>query len=173
MEIDIMSEFKFKVEDKVKVHTKDSFNNREGVIERPFLAGKVRGYDVVFGDESACFDEDELELVEEKLPFSDIEFDKFTQIAFDIGQFTDMKNHQYGSSVDATYKMIQVLMERYEYDEENYLMPKDLLKHILLQVRMMDKQNRIFNNPSGKGDSESPYNDLAGYSLIGIDMVSK
>lgn len=98
---------------------------------------------------------------------------KFTDIALKIGEFTDMKNKQYGSSVDATYKMIQVLMERYTYDDENYLMPKSLLQHILLQVRMMDKQNRIFNNPSGEGDSESPYNDLAGYSLIGIDMVSK
>jgi hypothetical protein len=98
---------------------------------------------------------------------------KFTELALEIGQFTDKKNKQYGSSVDATYKMVEVLMERYTYDKENYLMPKSLLKHILLQVRMMDKQNRIFNNPSGEGDSESPYNDLAGYSLIGIDMVAK
>jgi hypothetical protein len=96
---------------------------------------------------------------------------KFTELAYGIGEFTDMKNQQYGSSVDATYGMMKVLMERYTYDEENYLMPKTLLKHILLQVRMMDKQNRIFNNPSGEGDSESPYRDLAGYSLIGIDMV--
>jgi hypothetical protein len=98
---------------------------------------------------------------------------KFTEIANEIGQFTDMKNKQYGSSVDATQKMIEVLMERYTYDEENYLMPKSLLKHILLQVRMMDKQNRIFNNPSGEGDSESPYRDLGGYSLIGIEMTEK
>jgi hypothetical protein len=98
---------------------------------------------------------------------------KFTELALEIGQFTDKKNKQYGSSVDATEKIMEVLMERYTYDEDNYLMPKSLLKHILLQVRMMDKQNRIFNNPSGEGDSESPYNDLAGYSLIGIDMVAK
>jgi hypothetical protein len=98
---------------------------------------------------------------------------KFTEIALEIGEFTDMKNKQYGSSVDATQKMIEVLMERYTYDEENYLMPKSLLKHILLQVRMMDKQNRIFNNPSGEGDSESPYRDLGGYSLIGIEMTEK
>jgi hypothetical protein len=100
------------------------------------------------------------------------EIGKFTKIGLEIGEFTDEKNKQYGSSVDATYKMIQVLMERYTYDEDNYLIPKSLLQHILLQVRMMDKQNRIFNNPSGEGDSESPYKDLAGYSLIGIDMVN-
>jgi hypothetical protein len=98
---------------------------------------------------------------------------KFTEIAFGIGEFTDMKNRQYGSSVDATHSMIKVLMERYTYDEDNYLIPKDLLKHLLLTVRVMDKQNRIFNNPSGKGDSESPWKDITGYGLIGIDMVSK
>jgi hypothetical protein len=98
---------------------------------------------------------------------------KFTEIAFGIGEFTDMKNKQYGSSVDATYSMIKVLMERYKNSDNTYTIPESLLQHILLQVRMMDKLNRIFNNPSGEGDSESPYNDLAGYSLIGIDMVSK
>lgn len=104
--------------------------------------------------------------------FNNVTTKKFTDIALEIGKFTDMKNEQYGSSVDAVYKIMEVLMERYTYDEENYLMPKSLLKHILLQVRMMDKQNRIFNNPEGKNDEESQYNDLAGYSLIGIDMVN-
>lgn len=98
---------------------------------------------------------------------------KFTEIGLSIGEFTDKKNKQYGSSVDATYDMIKVLMERYKNENNTYTIPESLLQHILLQVRMMDKINRIFNNPSGKGDSESPYNDLAGYSLIGIDMVSK
>jgi hypothetical protein len=82
---------------------------------------------------------------------------KFTELAYGIGEFTDMKNQQYGSSVDATYGMITVLMERYKNDDNTYTIPQSLLQHILLQVRMMDKINRIFNNPSGEGDSESPY----------------
>jgi hypothetical protein len=102
----------------------------------------------------------------------DLQQGKFTEIALEIGKFTDKKNKQYGSSVDATQKMIEVLMERYTYDDENYLMPKSLLQHILLTVRVMDKQNRIFNNPSGEGDSESPWTDITGYGLIGIDMVA-
>jgi hypothetical protein len=96
---------------------------------------------------------------------------KFTELAYGIGEFTDMKNQQYGSSVDATFGMMKVLMERYKNDDNTYTIPESLLEHILLQVRIMDKLNRIFNNPSGEGDSESPYRDLAGYSLIGIDMV--
>lgn len=102
-----------------------------------------------------------------------IQLEKFTTIGLQIGKFTDEKNKQYGSSVDATYEMIKVLMERYKNEDNTYTIPESLLQHILLQVRMMDKQNRIFNNPSGEGDSESPYKDLAGYSLIGIDIVSK
>lgn len=96
---------------------------------------------------------------------------KFEKIATELGQFTDMKNKQYGSSVDATYEMMKALMERYKNEDDSYTIPQSLLQHILLQVRMMDKINRIFNNPSGKGDSESPYRDLTGYSLIGVDMV--
>lgn len=96
---------------------------------------------------------------------------KFEKIATELGKFTDIKNKQYGSSVDATYGMLEVLMKRYENEDDTYTIPKSLLQHILLQSRMMDKQNRIFNNPSGEGDSESPYRDLTGYSLIGVDMV--
>lgn len=98
---------------------------------------------------------------------------KFEKLGQEIGKFTDGKNQQYGSSVDATYAMMKSLMERYSNQDDTYTIPKALLPHILLQVRMMDKQNRIFNNPSGKGDSESPYKDLLGYSLIGVDMVER
>jgi hypothetical protein len=69
--------------------------------------------------------------------------------------------------------MIKVLMERYRNSENTYEIPESLLQHLLLTVRVMDKQNRIFNNPSGEGDSESPWNDITGYGLIGIDMVNK
>jgi hypothetical protein len=96
---------------------------------------------------------------------------KFGEIGLEIGKFTDDKNKQYGSSVDATYEMMKVLMDRYTYDEDNYLIPKELVKHMLLQVRIMDKQNRIFNNPSGKNEKESPYKDITGYGLIGVNMV--
>ena len=115
----------------------------------------------------------EIEKLEESVTLEDVSMGKFQKLANDIGAFTDMKNQQYGSSVDATYKMVQVLMERYTYDENQYLIPKELLQHLLLTVRVMDKQNRIFNNPSGKGDSESPWKDVTGYGLIGINMVDE
>ncbi|TCJ00469.1 hypothetical protein E0Y62_26720 [Cytobacillus praedii] len=160
---------KFKVGDKVKTKTDDDYNNLTGTIMNLKSYNYGTEYTVMFEDgRDTVFNNKELEFVAEKSKSG-----RFTEIALELGQFTDEKNKQYGSSVDATYEMIKVLMERYTYDEENYLMPKSLLQHILLQVRMMDKQNRLFNNPSGKGDSESPYKDLVGYSLIGVDMVER
>lgn len=95
----------------------------------------------------------------------------FESIGTEIGRFTQEKNRQYGSSVDATLGMMKVLLERYRHESGGYLIPEELVQHMLLQVRMMDKQNRIFQNPSGKGDSESPYRDLTGYSIIGVEMT--
>jgi hypothetical protein len=175
------TQYKFSVGDTVKTSTEDKWDGRVGTVIRRDNTVNIINYDVSFGEEESCFDEKELELYDEVFEYTydsdeltiqeDDKTGKFEAIATELGKFTDMKNKQYGSSVDATYEMMKSLMERYTYDEDNYLMPKELLKHILLQVRMMDKINRIFNNPSGKGDSESPYKDLCGYSLIGVDMV--
>lgn len=149
-----------------------NFVGREGLVFEQLTDSIQFDYNVQFDSNTyGKFKESELsECFNEKSTVS-IYNNKFTKLGTTIGEFTDSKNKQYGSSVDATLEMIKVLMERYRSDDNTYTIPESLLQHILLQVRMMDKQNRIFNNPSGKGDSESPYNDLAGYSLIGIDMV--
>lgn len=154
-------------DEKVNI-TKVDFIHHQVAIKFDDYGSIVVGFDVL-----RELEEENVSLEESNLIETNEEIDKFTQIGLEIGKFTDMKNKQYGSSVDATNEMMKVLMERYTYDDDNYLMPKSLLQHILLQVRIMDKQNRIFNNPSGEGDSESPYKDLCGYSLIGIDMVAK
>jgi hypothetical protein len=174
-EINTVAEYKFKVGDKVKTKTEDHYNGLIGeIVSTEENDSDGYFYNVISGDGVTSFDEGELELIEETLEQpQQVTLGKFTEIGLAIGEFTDFKNKQYGSSVDAVYKMMEVLMERYTYDEENYLMPKSLLRHLLLNVRIMDKANRLFNNPSGEGDSESPYNDITGYGLIGIDMVAK
>lgn len=103
----------------------------------------------------------------------DKQLGKFEIIATELGKFTDEKNKQYGSSVDATYEMMLVLMDRYKNKDNTYTIPQELIRQMLLTVRVMDKQNRIFNNPSGKGDSESPWKDIVGYGLIGVNMTNK
>jgi preprotein translocase subunit YajC len=97
----------------------------------------------------------------------------FQEIATEIGKFTDMKNEAYGSSVDATYEVLKIFLKKYKNDDNTYTIPESLLKHILLQVRMIDKQNRIFNNPDGDKLGESQYNDITGYGLIGVRMMEK
>lgn len=124
-------------------------------------------------DHDAWFAESELELVKKSpLQISNKQKVKtFQEIANEIGKFTDMKNDAYGSSVDTTYEVLKIFLKKYKNHDNTYTIPESLLKHIFLQVRMIDKQNRIFNNPDGDKMEESPYRDLAGYSLIGVRMT--
>lgn len=124
-------------------------------------------------DHDAWFAESELELVKKSpLQISNKQKVKtFQEIANEIGKFTDMKNEAYGSSVDATYEVLKIFLKKYKNNDNTYTIPESLLKHIFLQARMIDKQNRIFNNPDGDKMEESPYRDLAGYNLIGVRMT--
>jgi len=163
----------FKIDDKVIVD-----NAEYGTIKAIYPSERVADVDIPRISMSQVIDYSRLKLVGNKdESIASIENsnknNKFEQIANELGRFTDDKNRQYGSSVDVAYETFKVLLERYTYDDDNYLIPKSLLPHMLLQVRMMDKINRIFNNPSGKGDAESPYKDLTGYSLIGVDMIDR
>lgn len=182
---------KFKVGDKVKV-TKSNFNKDQylgkvGTIEKIEKDDTNQLHCIIcIDDEYLWFSGDELELAEKNESFIESyeEFEKsldealskpksFRQIAVEIGQFTDMKNEAYGSSVDATYEVMKVFLNKYKNADNTYTIPESLLKHILLQVRMIDKQNRVFNSPDGDKLNESPYRDLAGYSLIGVRMMEK
>jgi len=182
---------KFKVGDKVKVaknnFNKDQYLGKVGTIEKVEKDDANQVHCIVcIDDEYLWFLEDELELAEKNESFieycedfsnsSDEALSKpksFREIATEIGQFTDMKNEAYGSSVDATYEVMKIFLKKYKNDDNTYTIPESLLKHILLQVRMIDKQNRVFNSPDGDKLNESPYRDLAGYSLIGVRMMEK
>lgn len=180
---------KFKVGDKVKV-AKNNFNKYQylgkvGTIKKVEKDDANQVHCIVcIDDEYLWFLDDELELAEKNESINEYCEDfsnsldealskpkSFRQIATEIGQFTDMKNEAYGSSVDATYEVMKVFLKKYKNDDNTYTIPESLLKHILLQVRMIDKQNRVFNSPDGDKLNESPYRDLAGYSLIGIRMM--
>ncbi|WP_310876970.1 hypothetical protein [Priestia megaterium] len=163
-----MSTLKFNVGDTVKV-VKDvygddntSYKGHVGVIKEKSGSG-LHSLHILEGVNDVGFYVSELELSDSKKDF--------VSIANEIGEFTQMKNEAYGSSVDATQKIMEVLMERYlNSDTDKYEFPRSLLKHMLLQVRIMDKQNRLFSNPDGDKLGESAYRDLTGYGLIGIEM---
>jgi len=90
-----------------------------------------------------------------------------------LAKLVDLKNKSYGDSVTKTNKLLEVFMEKYDNGDGTYTIPKSLLKHIGLMVRVMDKQNRIFSNPDGDLMDESPYTDILGYSMLGENMVNE
>jgi hypothetical protein len=115
----------------------------------------------------AVLDDGQLEMTIEddelKLPFS------YEEEGKKLGQLIELKQKAYGNAIQQTYNVVKEFMRPYE-TEEGYVIPKELLQHLLLMVRIIDKQNRIFNNPKGDLMGESPYCDISGYGLLGKNM---
>lgn len=97
----------------------------------------------------------------------------FEQKGLEIGQLVNKKQVAYGDSISKAYKLMQIYLESYDNGNDTYTIPKSLLKHILLQIRIIDKQNRIFNNPDGDLMEENPYADTVGYGLLGMRMCDE
>ncbi|GAA4879518.1 hypothetical protein GCM10023310_69620 [Paenibacillus vulneris] len=95
----------------------------------------------------------------------------FETLATDIGKLVDKKQIAYGNSVDKTYRLMQIYLEKWRNEDNTYTIPESLIKHILLQVRIIDKQNRIFNNPAADLMQENCYLDITGYGLLGHRMM--
>lgn len=86
----------------------------------------------------------------------------FKKLGKQIGLLVQSKQEQYGDSVGKTGAILEALYPR-------GIRP-DQYADLLLIVRMLDKVARLANRgPDGKDrGGESPYSDLAGYSLLGI-----
>jgi hypothetical protein len=83
---------------------------------------------------------------------------KFEKIASDLSTILSMKNEAYGNAFDKTTAILTLLYPN-GITVEQY---KDV--HVI--IRMLDKISRIArdNDPFG----ESPYKDLAGYSILAL-----
>jgi hypothetical protein len=99
--------------------------------------------------------------------------DYFQGKGSEIGSLVTKKQEAYGDSVGKAYKLMQIFLEDYDNGDNTYTIPKELLQHLLLQVRIIDKQNRIFSNPKGDLMSENPYGDTVGYGLLGMRMADE
>jgi len=99
-----------------------------------------------------------------------VSFEKYGQ---ELGKLIDMKQEAYGDSITKTNELLKVFMQDYDNGDDTYTIPKSLLNHIALMVRIMDKQNRVFSNPDGDLMSESPYSDLSGYGMLGERMSNE
>ena len=84
-----------------------------------------------------------------------------------IGQLVDKKQEAYGNSVESSVEIIKVFMKKYKNHDGTYTIPGSLIPHLLYQVRIIDKQSRIFNNPDGDLMEENTYQDITGYGMLG------
>lgn len=84
----------------------------------------------------------------------------------------DEKQKAYGDSITKIGKLLKVFLSDY-YDEasKTYVLPEAVIDHVGMMVRIIDKQNRIFSNPNGDLMHESPYKDIAGYGLLGNELL--
>lgn len=95
----------------------------------------------------------------------------YEEIGKDLGSLVAKKQKAYGKSVNKTFEILKILMSEYSNDDGTYTIPEGLLRHIFLQARIIDKQNRIFTHPNGDLMGESPYRDMGGYSIIGLSEI--
>ena len=93
---------------------------------------------------------------------------RYEKMGLELGKLVDEKQLAYGDAMTVCQKVLEVHLERY-YDSSGgfYRISPALLEHIIRQVRIIDKQCRIFSNPEGDLMGESPYMDIAGYGLLG------
>lgn len=81
----------------------------------------------------------------------------------EIGSLVDEKNAAYGSSFAESHKILSVLYP-------NGIKPEQYTDALAI-IRVIDKLFRIANKKDAFG--ESPWRDIAGYALLGIDNHSK
>lgn len=78
----------------------------------------------------------------------------------DIGKLVDEKQAQYGDAISATGDIMETIFPEG--------IPKEKMKDALLIVRILDKICRL-SLGNGEG-GESPFRDIAGYGLLGINL---
>lgn len=91
-----------------------------------------------------------------------------------LGALVDQKEKAYGSSVVRSNEVMKAfLAPYYKEDEGTYEFPEELLMHLQIMIRTIDKFNRIVNNPAQDLMEENTYNDIAGYALIGANVTKR
>jgi hypothetical protein len=82
----------------------------------------------------------------------------YKQIGEEIGSLVDEKNAAYGSSFAECHKLLSVLYP-------NGIQPEQYTDALAI-IRVIDKLFRIANKKNAFG--ESPWNDIAGYAILGV-----
>lgn len=100
--------------------------------------------------------------------------DSYLERAMRIGTLVDQKEKAYGSSVVRGNEVMKAfLAPYYKEDQGTYEFPEELLIHLQIMIRTIDKFNRIVNNPKQDLMEENTYNDIVGYGLIGAKITNR
>ena len=89
--------------------------------------------------------------------------DNYESLGQRVGALVDVKNAAYGSSFDDAGEFLRLLYP-------NGIQPSQYGDALAL-VRIFDKMKRIATDRDALG--ESPYQDIAGYGLLGLRRVEK
>ena len=84
---------------------------------------------------------------------------KYTKIGTELGELVDSKNEAYGNSFAKSEEFFKLLYPNG--------IPVSSYGDILLIARIWDKLMRIATDRDALG--ENPYQDIAGYALLGIN----
>lgn len=88
---------------------------------------------------------------------------KYQDLANRIGQLVDEKNAAYGNSFGEAEDFLKIL-----YPDG---VPPEKYADMLCVVRIFDKLKRIATKKDAFG--ESPYGDIAGYALLGLEKAER
>jgi hypothetical protein len=83
----------------------------------------------------------------------------YANIGRQIGELVEEKQKAYGDSFNQSQKILEVLFPDGVKPEQ--------YRDLLTITRMIDKLFRIANDKKAFG--ESPYRDIAGYALLGVE----
>ena len=94
---------------------------------------------------------------------SPLEDRKYERLGSEIGSLVDEKNQAYGDSFNTTGDALRLLFPEGIKPEQ--------MDDALALARIWDKMSRIArdNDPFG----ESPYNDIAGYAILGSERLRR
>lgn len=97
----------------------------------------------------------------------------YEEIGQELGKLIDTKQKAYGDSITSCGELLKIFMKKWKGEDGLYHIPESLLWHISMMVRIIDKQNRIFNNPDFDLMGENPYKDICGYGLLADTKIKE
>jgi hypothetical protein len=91
------------------------------------------------------------------------EWSVYQKIAAELGKLVTEKNKAYGSAHIVSGRIMRLLFPDGIHVDRIY--------DALLMVRIIDKLMRLATRPTAFG--ESPYQDIGGYGILGVDLDSR